>query len=95
MQIICTSLQAYKHASTSSLNFYRPNHQCQNTEGNRVSSTILQTKHTNIKNRNTQIEFVCLSVSLSASRTTLKVMGGFSENLGIGRSWDIVKLIKF
>jgi len=39
MQIICTSLQADNHASTSSLNFYRPDalldaQQCQSTESN-------------------------------------------------------------
>jgi len=39
MQIICTSLQADDHASTSSLNFLgrmlflMPNQQCQRTEG--------------------------------------------------------------
>jgi len=40
MQIICTSLQTHKHASTSSLIFFigqmlflMPNQQCQSTEG--------------------------------------------------------------
>jgi len=48
MQIICTSLQADNHASTSSLNFFTgrmlflmPSQQCQSTEGNPRAWTSL------------------------------------------------------
>ena len=33
MQTICISLQTDNHTNTSSLNFYRPNQQCQSTKG--------------------------------------------------------------
>ena len=55
MQIICTSLQTDKHASTSPLSFYRPdaflppNQQCQSTEGKQNKFTKMQNKHKKLK----------------------------------------------
>jgi len=43
MQIICTSLQTDNHASTSSLNFYRPDAlpDAQSTEGNAYECPVI------------------------------------------------------
>jgi len=40
MHMICTSLQTGNHASTSSLNFFTPNQQCQSTEGKKFIGSV-------------------------------------------------------